>query len=350
MQSSNVGDVLTSNLRVATFSIAAFDYLQTIPGEIKLYRRQYAQGKVSIVCMLFIAVRYISIVSLVVNGIGFYSTSFDMESCQKFRLIPPITKMLAGLASQGLIFMRTWAISRKSRLVLIVLSALCLVSLPMLIVGNVYKRAPFVKNGSCIAKQINGTFNSAPLYYGAMSGFDLVACGIATYYLIDRSAGSVMSRFTKKVLQHGMMYAFGTTLVNIIVLLGVSHVKYVEKLGAFLSVAVTMIMAQHLVLATQSIRVPPPVLEHIVITDRPPTLSSDLTNFSPHTGKTGHLLDIPGKLASVPEHDEPAAHDRDSQSPIPHVVLDIQPPAPIPPHVFDPRNRPQSPFPVGYAL
>ncbi|KAG9121007.1 hypothetical protein FRC07_003224 [Ceratobasidium sp. 392] len=350
MQSSNIGDPLTSNLRIATFSIAAFDFLQTIPGEIKLYRRQYAQGKISVVCMLFIAVRYISIVSLVVNGIGFYSTNFDMESCRKFRLIPPITKMLAGLASQGLIFMRTWAISRKSRLVLIVLSVLFVVGLPMMVIGNVYERAPYVKNGSCLAKQINGTFNSAPFYYGAMSGFDLVACGIATYYLIDRSAGSVMSKFTKKVLQHGMMYAFGTTLVNIIVLLGVSHVKYVEKLGAFLSVAVTMIMAQHLVLATQSIRVPLPALEHIVITDRPHTLSSDITNFSPHNPKNGHLLDVSGKLTPVLEHDESSTCELNSQLAVSHLVLDMGQLTPAQPHGSDPRNRPQSPFPVGYAF
>jgi hypothetical protein len=49
--------------------------------------------------------------------------------------------VLAGLASQGLIFMRTWAISRKSRFVLIVLSVLFTLSLPMMIVGNIYKRA-----------------------------------------------------------------------------------------------------------------------------------------------------------------------------------------------------------------
>ncbi|QRV78612.1 alpha/beta hydrolase family protein [Ceratobasidium sp. AG-Ba] len=311
-------------------------YLQTIPGEIKLYRRQYEQGRISIVCILFIAVRYISIVSLVLNGIGFYSTSFDLDSCRKFRLAPPVTKMLAGLASQGLIFMRTWAISRKSRFVLVVLSALCVISLPLLIIGNVYKRSPFVKNGSCIAKQPVGVeFNSAPLYYGAMAGFDLIACGIATYYLIDRSAGAVMSKFTKKVLQHGMMYALGTTLVNVIVLLGVSHVKYVEKLGAFLSVAVTMIMAQHLVLATQSIRVPPPALEHIVITDHLPTLSSsETTNYSPHTAKTGFA----GKLAVVPERDELST----TRSPLARVVFDIeQHPAPY--------ARSHSP-PVGFAL
>ncbi|KAL5634084.1 hypothetical protein ACGC1H_006050 [Rhizoctonia solani] len=254
MAPTNIGDPLTSNLRVATFSIAAFDFIQTIPGEIKLYRRQIAQGRMSLVCFLFIVVRYVSVASLVLNGVGFYSSSFDAESCRKFRLAAPVTKMVAGLASQGLIFMRTWAISRKSRFVLIVLSILCIITLPMMVIGNVYKRDPYLKDGSCIAKQAPGAFNSAPMYYGAMTGFDVIACGIATYYLIDRNSSSAMSKFTKKVMQHGMIYAFGTTLGNIIVLLGTSHVKYVEKLGAFLSVAVTMIMAQRLVLATQNAR------------------------------------------------------------------------------------------------
>ncbi|KAG9104869.1 hypothetical protein FRC06_006694 [Ceratobasidium sp. 370] len=90
------------------------------------------------------------------------------------------------------------------------------------------------------------------MYYGAMSGFDMVACALATYYLLDFTASS-MSTFARKVLRHGMIYAFGTTLSNVIVLMAVCHVKYIEKLGAFLSVAVTMIMSQHLVLSTQSI-------------------------------------------------------------------------------------------------
>ncbi|QRV91421.1 hypothetical protein RhiJN_19439 [Ceratobasidium sp. AG-Ba] len=248
---SNQGDVLTSNLRVATFSIALFDVIQTIPGEIQLYRKQIQNKRISLVCVLFIIVRYVSIVSLVLNGVGFYGTTFDLESCRAFRLAPPLTKMFAGIASQGIIFLRTWAISRKSRTVLIILSVLFVVCLPFLVLGNVYARGPYVTKGSCIAKQAPGTFNSAPMYYGAMSGFDMVACGIATYYLLDFTASSA-SRFTRKVLRHGMIYAFGTTFANIIVLMAVCHVKYIEKLGAFLSVAMTMIMAQHLVLSTQN--------------------------------------------------------------------------------------------------
>ncbi|KAF8686307.1 hypothetical protein RHS04_00246 [Rhizoctonia solani] len=431
LPSTNIGDPLVSNLRVATFSIAAFDFIQTIPGEIKFYRRQVAQGRMSLVCFLFIVVRYVSVVSLILNGIGFYATSFDIESCSRYRLAAPVTKMFAGFASQGLIFLRTWAISRKSRVVLIILSALCIITLPMMVIGNVYKREPHVKNGSCIAKQNAGTFNSAPMYYGAMAGFDIIACGIATYYLIDLNANAVMSKFTKKVMQHGMVSAnwsstsplfipirpslrrlalgsismtctvrdtdresntarlfptdqlvsqaliapsthilipfpflsiFDYALLhvpkpsskappvcNIIVLLGTSHVKYVEKLGAFLSVAVTMIMAQRLVLATQSIKVPPPALEHIAITDRMPTLSSDVTSLSPRTAKTGHFHDF-AKLTVVDERDETPSQTNSDRTPPPHFVIEIEQPPPSHPRLLDPRTRSHPPSPVGYAL
>ncbi|KAF8754565.1 hypothetical protein RHS01_06022 [Rhizoctonia solani] len=347
LPSTNIGDPLVSNLRVATFSIAAFDFIQTIPGEIKFYRRQVAQGRMSLVCFLFIVVRYVSVVSLILNGIGFYATSFDIESV--VQPIPFGCAPVRRVCISRSYILRTWAISRKSRVVLIILSALCIITLPMMVIGNVYKREPHVKNGSCIAKQNAGTFNSAPMYYGAMAGFDIIACGIATYYLIDLNANAVMSKFTKKVMQHGMFYAFGTTLCNIIVLLGTSHVKYVEKLGAFLSVAVTMIMAQRLVLATQSIKVPPPALEHIAITDRMPTLSSDVTSLSPRTAKTGHFHDF-AKLTVVDERDETPSQTNSDRTPPPHFVIEIEQPPPSHPRLLDPRTRSHPPSPVGYAL
>ncbi|QRW19147.1 hypothetical protein RhiXN_00553 [Rhizoctonia solani] len=235
---SNVDNPLTSNLRVATFSIALFDVIQTIPGEIQLYRKQFKNGRMSFVCFLFIVVRYVSIAALVLNGVGYYGTTFTYEACVKFRLAPPVTKMVAGIACQAIILLRTWAISRKSRGVLIILGVLFVLGLPFLILGNVYRRDAYVEpgTGSCIAKQL-GSLNTAPMYYGAMSAFDVVACVIATYYLLDLDAKS-MSGFTRKVLKHGLIYTFGTTFSNIIVLMAVCHVKYIEKLGAFLSVAV----------------------------------------------------------------------------------------------------------------
>lgn len=113
---------------------------------------------------------------------------------------------------------------------------------------------------------------------------------------------------------------------------------------------VTMIMAQRLVLATQSIRVPPPALEPIIITDHPPTMSSGTTSFSPHDAKHGHLHDFIGKLPAVLEHDEPR-----SQSPFvrytSRLVFDIeQPPPNTQSYALDAHHRSRSASPVGRAL
>ncbi|QRW20782.1 hypothetical protein RhiXN_05771 [Rhizoctonia solani] len=343
LPSTNIGSPCEQSPSCDIFD-CSFCFIQTIPGEIKFYRRQVAQGRMSLVCFLFIVVRYVSVVSLL-NGIGFYATSFDIESCSRYRLAAPCSPVCISRSyipkDMGHFSEITGRLDHPL--------GPCIITLPMMVIGNVYKREPHVKNGSCIAKQNAGTFNSAPMYYGAMAGFDIIACGIATYYLIDLNANAVMSKFTKKVMQHGMFYAFGTTLCNIIVLLGTSHVKYVEKLGAFLSVAVTMIMAQRLVLATQSIKVPPPALEHIAITDRMPTLSSDVTSLSPRTAKTGHFHDF-AKLTVVDERDETPSQTNSDRTPPPHFVIEIEQPPPSHPRLLDPRTRSHPPSPVGYAL
>jgi hypothetical protein len=54
---------------------------------------------------------------------------------------------------------------------------------------------------------LNTSNASKPTADNANLGFDIIACGIATYYLIDLNANSVMSKFTKKVMQHGMVSA-----------------------------------------------------------------------------------------------------------------------------------------------
>jgi hypothetical protein len=110
-----------------------------------------------------------------------------------------------------------------------------------------------------------------------------------------------------------------------------------------------MIMAQRLVLATQSIKVPPPALEHIAITDRMPTLSSDITSLSPRTAKTGHLRDF-AKLTVVHERDETPSQTNSDQTPPPHFVIEIEHPPPSRPRLLDSRTHSYPSSPVGYAL
>lgn len=114
---------------------------------------------------------------------------------------------------------------------------------------------------------------------------------------------------------------------------------------------VTMIMAQHLVLATQSIKIPPPALEHIAITDRVPTISTDTTSFSPRTTKPVH--DFTAKLTVVHERDENPSQttlERPGNPPMPHFVIDIEQPASPDPRLLDSRQQSHPSSPVGYAL
>ncbi|KAG8936247.1 hypothetical protein FRC03_004982 [Tulasnella sp. 419] len=249
----NTASETTANLRIATFAIATYDFLQTIPGEYRLYRKQWQNGRISIVCVLFVIVRYVSVACLILNAVGFWST-FTEEECKRFYLSPLMTKLVAGLACEGIIFSRTYAISRN-RTTLYILSGLAVLLLPMQILGNVYERHPVVGTGfelgNCTAKRFAGDFNSAPLYYLANLAFDIVACTIATVSLLRRkSVLGNFNAFTRKVLKHGLLYAFAATLTNLLVALALFELPGIKVLGAFLSVAIIQIIATRLVLAT----------------------------------------------------------------------------------------------------
>lgn len=113
-----------------------------------------------------------------------------------------------------------------------------------------------------------------------------------------------------------------------------------------------MIMAQRLVLATQSIKIPPPALEHIAITDRAPTISSD-TTVSPRTGKSAPTHEFTAKLTVVHERDENPSQttfERPPLSPVPHFIIDIEQPATSHPRLPDPRQQSHPSSPVGYAI
>ncbi|KAG8936397.1 hypothetical protein FRC02_002621 [Tulasnella sp. 418] len=225
-----------------------------VPGEYKLYKKNWKNGRISVVCALFILVRYMSVLALILNGVGFYVKTFNPASCKAFYYFPMFTKMFAGMASNGIIFSRTYAISHTRR-TFISLWVLLVLLFPLQVLGNTYKRNPVVGTGldagNCQAKTTRGDFISAPYYYLANVIFDTVACTIASVSLLRRgSVNGNLGYFGKKVLKHGLLYAFASTLTNFLVTLALFEVKGVKTLGSFLSIGVTMILAQHLVLAT----------------------------------------------------------------------------------------------------
>ncbi|KAJ7785135.1 hypothetical protein DFH07DRAFT_975615 [Mycena maculata] len=196
-------------LRVAAYAIALFDYLQSLPAEYRLYAKQKGPLKLSVACILFILVRYLGIAAMVMGGVGFFYHGFSKEACDKFYWLAPVFKLFLYLASQAILAIRTYAVSRKSTMVLyilVVLSVVCSLILRRTMeqvefISTFWKRirqVRFVTLSQRIAFDVEpaaraGTSQASKWLRSIMSvalvasprtrAFDVVAMGITVIYL-----------------------------------------------------------------------------------------------------------------------------------------------------------------------
>ncbi|KIM85706.1 hypothetical protein PILCRDRAFT_341932 [Piloderma croceum F 1598] len=93
-------------LRVASLSIALYDYILTLPAEWRFYRTQNSIMGMSVACILFILIRYTSILVLTIGNYGFFATNFTPKSCQHFFWAVPILKVIQTMVSQTILGIR----------------------------------------------------------------------------------------------------------------------------------------------------------------------------------------------------------------------------------------------------
>ncbi|KZW00944.1 hypothetical protein EXIGLDRAFT_830380, partial [Exidia glandulosa HHB12029] len=120
-------------LRVAGTTIAAYDYVLTLPYEFQLYRAGRAYFKFHPVrrhtVRIFPALqqapsfvrricRYSSIIAIIFAAISSFGPAMSDKTCSVFFLFPLITKLIATFISHYIMLLRTYCLSGKSRLVL----------------------------------------------------------------------------------------------------------------------------------------------------------------------------------------------------------------------------------------
>ncbi|KAJ7883783.1 hypothetical protein B0H13DRAFT_919695 [Mycena leptocephala] len=243
-----------SIFRIISFTLAGGDVFQTIPRTYAFYKKQWDNRKLSPACFFYAVARYMTIISLISNGIGFYGKHFTLATCKPFYMLPNITAMLAGMAVQILVFIRTYAISGHSKYVWYGLGSVLLLGFPVQVFGITYHRNVYMPNGGC-----KGRVNHVNepdwniVYYSAHMTYDLIAVTTATYYLVFSSRVSGvfnMPTFFQRVLAQGLLYFLVVFLVNLWVVL--EFVGLIQTGAAStLSLAIVLIAIQHLILGTQ---------------------------------------------------------------------------------------------------
>ncbi|KAF7312989.1 hypothetical protein MKEN_00983600 [Mycena kentingensis (nom. inval.)] len=102
-------------LRTASLAIAAYDYLQTLPFEVRICREAWRNRRMSSSFIFFILIRYTSIFVLTISNVAYFGSTFTRSICGHFFLLPSVFKLLQAMVSQAILGFRAYNLSRKSR-------------------------------------------------------------------------------------------------------------------------------------------------------------------------------------------------------------------------------------------
>ncbi|KAG1755353.1 hypothetical protein EDB19DRAFT_399297 [Suillus lakei] len=259
-------------LRIASISVASYDYIITLPAEWRFYRSQSSIFHISLACALFILIRYVSIMAMVVSNYGFFSTTYTQQMCQRYYIVPPIFKATQTMVSQVILGVRTFNIARRDRRIGIALLLLFLFSISAEWFVVLFHGTPSVVDVRHCTSANTGKVLSTWFYYLAVMLYDIVMVTISTIHLLRYNPlSSRVERLIRVLIYDGIGYFIVLTTANVLNLI-LYHTTNVETqtAGASIGYAVTWIMSQRILI---NIREQDTQRLENVIVARPSTLS-----------------------------------------------------------------------------
>ncbi|KAH9023017.1 hypothetical protein EDB84DRAFT_481283 [Lactarius hengduanensis] len=244
-----------NNLRIASLTIAAYDYLLTLPAEYRLYKSSHWR---STGLILFVLLRYSSMMVLVISNVGFFHHTFTPKTCGHFYMVAPVFKVIQMMTSQAILAIRTYGISQRTPWVgwTLLLSYTLVVGFQWFF--SLYARIPSMIDGNCTPGTAHpeSAVSTWSFYLVAML-FDCLTLSISTFYLIrvKAVASTSASQLCKILLYDGLGYFVVLTVTNaanILLYRGVHHA--IQTTGASLGYAVTWIMSQRILIHPRDAR------------------------------------------------------------------------------------------------
>ncbi|KAH9008687.1 hypothetical protein EDB83DRAFT_2455019 [Lactarius deliciosus] len=257
------------NTRLAALAVGSYDYFLTLPAEWRFYKTFYRSNfRFNTSLVLFVLIRYTSILAGTLGTYAYLSHSFTPESCRTFFIVPTLFRVLQCMISQAILGMRAYAISRKNRTVAIVLFSSFIFASAVGWLSNVYHRIRTCGTGTLYPT----FFLSTWLFYLVAMFYDLLTLSISMGYLFKyRPSSPFISRLVKMMVYDGLWYFVALTMVNTInAILFRTHNSFIQS-APFGGIA-TWIMSQRILIHLQG-----------ASADRLSTESPPYVNRSTHT-------------------------------------------------------------------
>ncbi|KAI0252947.1 hypothetical protein BJV78DRAFT_257516 [Lactifluus subvellereus] len=237
---------VATNLRVTSMSIAAYDYFLILPWEYRLYK---SSDKRRLGLILFILMRYSSVILMVISNVGFFYHDFSPKSCGHYYHVASIFKVMV---SQAILGVRTYCISLHNIWVGRIILSTYVIVVGFQWFSNSVHFIPVMTNGNCVpGRSRPDLLASTWSFYLAAMLFDCLVISISTVYLLKmRVAGvSAASRLANILLYDGLGYWVALTAVNMMNVFLERDIRYsIQASGVSLGYAVTWIMSQRILI------------------------------------------------------------------------------------------------------
>ncbi|KAL6304123.1 hypothetical protein BKA93DRAFT_310113 [Sparassis latifolia] len=247
---------LSAYLRVAALAISVYDWLWTIPVEVEIYSAETSLFNLSRPCVLFIMIRYVSIITVISNCVGYFSHNFSYEMCARYMWLSPVMKPIQSLIAHIILFVRTWAISGRAQWVFWALSMMLAATVTLEFYSTLYRRAPLQNEpGNCSSVDASG-LKIAWVFYLVCMVYEGLCIAIATGYLWMQSVSiSGIHGLARVLLKEGLVYFTFLTAVNILnLIIYIVAPLNSQTAAAALGFALTWIMAQRILIQLHKLR------------------------------------------------------------------------------------------------
>lgn len=218
----------TKFLRIAAMAIFVYDWALTLPAEIRMYRRQSSLLRMSTACMMLILVRYLGLIALITNFIGFFAHVFvdnpkdPNNACRLYFRVMPIMQCFASWASHAVFVVRTVAICNVKGLSTIALIFLAVTVSGVEMFSQLYSFFKFDvgSSGNCLL-QYSDDHNLSYLYYLASTIFDVVIIvltyrGLSVKFSNLSKSDAASTGFNDVLWNSSILYFSVTTFFNML--------------------------------------------------------------------------------------------------------------------------------------
>ncbi|KAG1868166.1 hypothetical protein C8R48DRAFT_761128 [Suillus tomentosus] len=265
MESSITNSVTSEKyLRIASISVATYDYILTLPAEWRFYRNQSSIFHLSLACVLFILIRAATLVSLL------WSSAIMDTSPPPIRNKRVNNTILWRLSSKVTLGVRTFHIAKRERRIGILLLLLYLLSTSAEWFTDLFhgtQPTASVVDGNCTLTN-SGKILSTWFYYLAVILYDVVIVTISTMHLLRYNPlSSRVEQLIRVLIYDGIGYFIVLSASNVLNLV-FYHTPNIQTqtAGASVGYAVTWIMTQRILInVRENIKPDPQHLENVIV-------------------------------------------------------------------------------------